>query len=303
MILTAMPDLAPRPLTAANAAFRERFYRRWGRENALVCGQGRQFEYEAYQQTLSIKAAWGGGERYFFRERDVVVDDDHWLVVNEGRVYGSRVRSPRSVTSLALFFRPGLAAEVAAQRLRPLMAILESPEAAPAQAPEFSEHLRPHGARVSARLLALYRQAQAGERSEDWLEQQMLLLMDELLAAHPEPGAASARVLARQELLARLRRAADFIHSCHREPIGLDEMARVADLSRYHFVRHFRQEFGITPYACLLRKRAREAVRLFAAGESDSESVALQCGFANRFALRRAMLRWGLEERAISARR
>ena len=32
MILTDLPDLPPRPLTARVAAFRRDFYRRWGRE-------------------------------------------------------------------------------------------------------------------------------------------------------------------------------------------------------------------------------------------------------------------------------
>jgi hypothetical protein len=41
MILTTLPDLPPRPETAANAAFRRRFYVRWGHENAIVCGYGR----------------------------------------------------------------------------------------------------------------------------------------------------------------------------------------------------------------------------------------------------------------------
>jgi AraC family transcriptional regulator len=68
-------------------------------------------------------------------------------------------------------------------------------------------------------------------------------------------------------------------------------MARVACLSRYHFVRHFRALFGITPYAYLLRKRARVAQRQLAAGAADREALALACGFGSRFALARALRR------------
>lgn len=292
MILTSMPDLPPRPLTTANAAFRDMFYRRWGRETCLVSGSGTHFEYGTHQQTLSIKAAWGGGERYFLREREVTVDDDHWLVLNEGRAYGSRVQARRPVTSLSIFFRPGLAGEVAAQRRRSLHGALDTPDAA-AAALELSEHLRPHDAEVSRRLRAMHSEALAGERSEPWLEQQALLLLDDLLTASAtgRPAVQSKTQAAQRELQRRLRLAADYIDTCHAEPIGLADMAAVACLSRYHFVRHFRALHGITPYAYLLRKRARVAQRLLDAGEHDRERVALLCGFANRFALARALAR------------
>ena len=89
-----------------------------------------------------------------------------------------------------------------------------------------------------------------------------------------------------------MRLAADYIDTCHAEPLALDDMARVACLSRYHFVRHFRALHGLTPYAYLLRKRARVAARLLATGEAGHEAVAQQCGFGSRFALARALRRF-----------
>jgi AraC-like DNA-binding protein len=294
MILTSMPDLPPRPLTAANAAFRDRFYARWGHENAIVCGRSCDAAYETHPQTLSIKTAWGGRERYFLREREVAVDDDHWLVLNEGRAYASQLKSARPTASFSLFFRPGLQHEVAAALVEPLTHALESPDAQ--QRPvQFGEHLREHGGPVSAHLRCLRDEVVAGECSDDWLEQRALLLVAALLAQEGvggrsrEPAARPALA----ELERRLRLAADFIDTCHAEPLTLADMARVACLSRYHFVRHFRQLHGLTPYAYLLRKRARVAERLLAVGGSDREAVAQQCGFGSRFALARALRRYG----------
>jgi AraC-like DNA-binding protein len=288
MILATMPDLEPRPLTAANAAFRAAFYGRWGRENTIVCGSSRDAQYAAHPQTLSVKAAWGGAERYLLRERQVRVDDDHWLILNHGRVYASELRAPRPVQSFALFFHPELPRDVAGQRQRPLACALDAPEPTAAAAPEFAEHLRPHGGAVSARLRAMQQAVQAGERDQGWLDTQALLLMDDLLGIARSPAAPRS---ARSELERRLRLAADYVDSCHAEPLTLDDMARVACLSRYHFVRHFRALFGITPYAYLLRKRARVARRQLAAGAADREAVALACGFGSRFALARALRR------------
>jgi hypothetical protein len=113
VILTSLPDLPPRPATLANAEFRRNFYARWGRENAIVCGQGRDVEYAVLTQQPSIKRVCGGAERSYLRERELAVDDDNYLVLNQGQRYGSRLRGARSVFSFAFFFRPGLVEEVA----------------------------------------------------------------------------------------------------------------------------------------------------------------------------------------------
>ena len=297
MILTSLPDLPPRPETVANAAFRRRFYERWGRENAVVCGPACDVEFARHVQTLSIKMAWGGGtagERYLLPRRDVLVDDDSYLVLDEGLAYGSVVRSSRPVHSFAVFFRPGMADEVARQRRQSTAQALNgAPPAAPVA---FRPHLRRHDGSVSPRLRALWHAVRQGERDEDWLEQSLLTLLEALLDAegaidaHDAPS--PARTAARRELERRLCLAADFIDSHATERIDLARMAEVACLSKYHFVRGFGRLFGCTPHDWLTRKRAGIARRLIAQGESDTERIAQASGMGSRWALRRALARW-----------
>lgn len=297
MILTSLPDLPPRPETVANAAFRRRFYERWGRENAVVCGPACEVEFARHVQTLSIKMAWGGcsaGERYLLPRRDVLVDDDSYLVLDEGRAYGSVVRARRPVHSFAVFFRPGMAAEVAGQRRQSTAQALDAvPLATPVA---FRPHLRRHDGSVSPRLHALWLAVRQGERDEDWLEQSLFKLLDALLDAEHAIDANQApsptRTASRRELERRLRLAADFIDSHATECIDLARMAEVACLSKYHFVRGFGRLFGCTPHDWLTRKRAGIARRLIAQGESDTERIAQASGMGSRWALRRALARW-----------
>lgn len=295
MILTALPDLPPLPETNANAAFRRRFYARWGRENAVICGHSTHAEYATMTQTLSIKTAANGRERYRLRHREVSVDDENYLVLNEGTTYGSLLKAPRPAWTFAVFLRPGLHREVHAARRLTLGCALEQPDADP-QDVEFSQHLRRHDTIVTPRLRQIRVAVLDGERSEEWLEAELLLLVDALLAAEATVARevdrlAPTKTSTRLELTRRLRLAADYIESCYAEPIGLDSMAGVACLSRFHFVRHFRALYGVTPHAYLVQRRAMAARRLMRAGHPDVESLALQTGFGSRWSLRRALLR------------
>ena len=184
MILTELPDLPPRPLTPRSAVFRREFYRRWGRENCVVSGTSRHAEYGAFRQTLSIKCVAQGRETYFIDRRRVVVSDDTYLVLNEGRVYASALNSPTDTYSFSIFFRPGLGAEIAAGLRSPLGTALDNGPQVTSSAIELDECLQHHNARITPVLRFIQRQIAAGVRDENWLEEQCQFLLERIVAAH-----------------------------------------------------------------------------------------------------------------------
>ncbi|WP_144126506.1 helix-turn-helix domain-containing protein [Catellatospora sichuanensis] len=61
------------------------------------------------------------------------------------------------------------------------------------------------------------------------------------------------------ELLSHLRRARDHIDRHHAEALDLDRLARVAGVSKFHFVRSFEATYGETPIRYLTRRRIERA--------------------------------------------
>ena len=59
-----------------------------------------------------------------------------------------------------------------------------------------------------------------------------------------------------------LLRAKDLADARYFEPLGVDDLARAARLSRAHFSREFRRAFGESPHAYLLTRRLERAAAL-----------------------------------------
>jgi len=75
-----------------------------------------------------------------------------------------------------------------------------------------------------------------------------------------------------------IRRAREYLHDHPRGPVQLDDLARAAQLSKYHFVRRFRRAIGLSPHQYHLCVRAEHARGLLRRGAPPSDA-ALATGF------------------------
>jgi AraC-like DNA-binding protein len=71
-----------------------------------------------------------------------------------------------------------------------------------------------------------------------------------------------------------LLRAKDLADARYFEPLGVEDLARAAGLSRSHFSHEFRQAFGEPPHAYLLTRRLERAAALL---RTTDRSVAEIC--------------------------
>ena len=81
------------------------------------------------------------------------------------------------------------------------------------------------------------------------------------------------------EVHERLCRARAFIDECYDLPLDLEEISKQACLSRYHFLRLFREAFATTPHQYLIQKRIEKAKELLRVRRLSVTDVCFEVGF------------------------
>ena len=79
-----------------------------------------------------------------------------------------------------------------------------------------------------------------------------------------------------------LLRAKDLADARYFEPIGVDDMAAAAGLSRAHFSREFRRVFGETPRAYLLTRRLERAAAMLRTTDRSVSDICLSVGLVSQ---------------------
>ena len=291
MLLRTLPDLG-----AADAGFRHWFNSKWGRENCVVWGRARRARLGPCAHGLSIRAAWGGEERCTFDGRTVAVDDDSFLILNDGRVFATQIESAQPVESFAIYFRPGLVERAYGAMTLSMDNALAQGDAVIERSAEFTESLQPHDKQVSPVLRYIRLHLLRGVDDEGWYDEQLHFLLERMLAHRDSVlqrigELRLIRATTRREIHRRIGLATDFLHSNYTRPMDLDALSRAACMSKYHFLRVFTLIHGITPHQYLQRKRTNVALRLLQTRPQSIEEIASHVGFSQRATLERQLRR------------
>src|SRR5437764_514754 len=95
----------------------------------------------------------------------------------------------------------------------------------------------------------------------------------------PRRAARCDRRLVDAETFARLQRSRDYLAERFASPISLEEAARQAYLSPFHYHRLFARTYGETPHEFLTRRRLDHARQLLIAGDLPVTEVCLATGY------------------------
>ncbi|MBD3881892.1 helix-turn-helix transcriptional regulator [Phormidium tenue FACHB-886] len=88
-----------------------------------------------------------------------------------------------------------------------------------------------------------------------------------------------------------LQRVTEYVHEYLHQDIKLIELAAIAQISPYHFLRLFKQKTGTTPHQYILQQRIQQAKHLLQHSELSIAEVATRVGFCDQSHLTRCFKR------------
>lgn len=215
---------------------------------------------------VEIALVESGVVKYEIAGKETIVREGHVFVVPRAVVHRTSFLTP--VRAIALWLGADFVAEVG-DAMGPTSPALEAGVATASTT------------RVRSLLDLLVDEVNGGapghQRAAEALTESVVIeVLRHAPRGEPHGAARDPRVM---QAIAQMNEAFD-------EPLGIDDLAKTARMSRFHFSRLFRDETGQAPYQYLLRVRVSKAAEMLRGGHCSVTEAALACGFTDlsRFA-------------------
>lgn len=249
--------------------------------SCILAGTSRRYYVPDFPGTLSVKWVVRGRAEYVTSEGRHLLDPSGWLLLAHGQHYRMTIESAEATETLVPFLRRGLVGEAAKALGEPEGALDDPGRPLPVLV---TERVRRHHPTISPILRRLHAGVREGVPYDGYLEEQIHDLAGGLASLGRDVRAkvsrlGGVRASTRVEIFRRLDRALELIEGNLARPLGLDEMARIACLSPYHFHRQFTLAFGAPPHRFIALRRLEEARRLLEGTGRSVSDVCLDVGF------------------------
>jgi len=243
------------------------------KKNVIINAVSNDVSYTEHWGPLSVKCTIKGNEHYECNGRFYTVNEDNYLIFNDGQQYSSYIHANTETESFTVNF----STEFQQCLLQSFQSKFDDPYQS--HSFEFIEKIYKHNNLVSPLLLQLYKASTQKNKDLQLITEIYYLLLENLLlqqiSLRKEIQKINAVKYSTQlELYKRLNFARDFIHSCYMDQISLDKLASVACLNNAYFLREFKKFFGLTPYQYIINQRLEAAKKML---ETTSCSITEIC--------------------------
>lgn len=238
--------------------------------------------YPVNKGTLFVKCVLNGMETFETEKGIFPVEKNHYLILNDECKYTSRLNPSHDVESFCISFIKPFVEDVARSIMLPDEKLLDEPEGTSIY-PVFNEKLYAHDQMITELIQKLkYNSGSENNLNQACLEELFYKLLERILILNLDKRIESISTLKkvpRIEILERLNLAREFMHSNIDRPINLNQIARNACFSTYHFLRLFKEVFGETPRQYLIRNRLERARKLLLKTSLSVTDISLETGF------------------------
>lgn len=280
MILLGYPDYT-KPGFDINAPCPE-----WKWPNMIIYNRTKSAYYPLHTGPLTLKFTIKGEEYFATKERSYRVQPFSYLIFNEGQKYSARIQTETESETLSVFFRPSFAEEVLSSLVTGEDNILDSSINQGTQPVRFMEMIYPFDGRIMQFMYKFAFAAKTGFDDNQWLEEEFFLLLKLLLNIHRQVGEEIEKIPAvkkstRMEVYKRINDAKDFIDDNFASEIKIEDAAKIACMSNFHFIRLFKTVFEDTPYKYIAQKRLSRAIDLVMKTDIPITEVCFSVGFSS----------------------
>ncbi len=208
----------------------------------------------------------------------------NYLILNEGQKCSGYVDSEKAVEVLSVFFEKNFAAEVLENLTAPEDKLIFNPSVKNSQPVQFFEKLYPIDNFVMPVIMKMKIASNVKFEDSDWWEEQFYELLEKMMLVHRRTYKTveklpPVKLATKADLYKKVSRAKEYIDSNFTEPLTLEKVSAEACLSRYHFLRLFKEVFNETPHQYISGLRIRKAVSLLSSGNMPITRVCNEVGF------------------------
>ena len=254
------------------------------KSNVVINARANEIFYPKHWTQLSLKCAFGGAEHYQCSNGRYAVDADRFLILNKDTTYSSWISSPSEVESLTVNFTSAFQSKSAAAIFETDGYLLDHLEVKPDTTIRFVEKLYSYDSYILNLLHSI--KLAAADASMNELRLQNLFFELYVYLVSTQSGLVNEmqetkkrKDATRKELYQRLVRARDFMYSCYPQHLSLSDIADVACLNPYYFLREFKRAFSITPHQYLTERRMLVAKRLLKESNTSISEICLAVGY------------------------
>lgn len=242
---------------------------------------------------IGIKYVLSGKEQYSVNGKTMNVQPHQFLLVNHKSEVGCRIQSTEVVKGVCLFLNTQMVNDVHRNFSTSQEQLLEEPF--PSSAPTFQCFERIYDAHQSNLGLYVLQVSSLIEQNPNHSFSKSLyyqLAENMVINQHEEFKKMNAikakKASTREELYRRLLIAKDYIEANFDKKTEIEVIARIANISTFHFFRTFKQVFNTSPHQYILNLRLKKAAQLLKKRQNSITDIAYQVGFADIHAFSKA---------------
>lgn len=234
--------------------------------NQVVHSRVKDFENERIHCGVSIKYVIRGKEDYKIGHQTYPVHAGRFLLVNHQSEIATFIHEPEPVEAMCAYVKPQVIQEVYQSMKSSPEAQLANPFELRTKLPQFQEQVyKPEQDKLGHWILAQAAALQYPGAHKALYGEPFYYKLAEAILDHQGRITAEVQRLdcvkasTRSELYRRLTMARYFLQDNYHCELDLEAVSREACLSKYHFLRLFRQVYGLTPHQYLITYRLERA--------------------------------------------